>query len=68
VKGICKNAPTQSKTNPRITGVEGEVQAKVFSNIFNKINTENHPHLENTMPTQEASRTPNKLDQNRTTP
>jgi hypothetical protein len=34
-------------------------------NIFNKIITENFPNLEKTMPiqVQEASRTPNKLDQ-----
>jgi hypothetical protein len=39
-------------------------------NIFNKIITENFPNLEKTMPiqVQEASRTPNRLDQNRTTP
>jgi hypothetical protein len=41
-----------------------EVQAKAMSNIFNKIITENFPNLE----VQEASRTPNRLDQNRTTP
>jgi hypothetical protein len=46
------------------------VQAKGISNIFNKIITENFPNLEKTMPiqVQEASRTPNRLDQNRTTP
>jgi hypothetical protein len=39
-------------------------------NIFNKIITENSPNLEKTMPiqVQEASRTPNRPDQNRTTP
>jgi hypothetical protein len=38
--------------------------------IFNKIITENYQNLEKTMPIQlqEASRTPNTLDQNRTTP
>jgi hypothetical protein len=47
-----------------------EVQAKGMCNIFNKIITENFPNLEKTMPiqVQEASRTPNRLDQNRTTP
>jgi hypothetical protein len=47
-----------------------EVQAKGISNIFNKIMTGNFPNLEKTMPiqVQEASRTPNRLDQNRTTP
>jgi hypothetical protein len=46
-----------------------EVQVKGICNIFNKI-TENFPNLERAMPiqVQEASRTPNTLDQNRTTP
>jgi hypothetical protein len=45
-----------------------EVQAKGICNIFNKIITE-FPNLEKTLPiqVQEASRTPNRLDQNRTT-
>jgi hypothetical protein len=49
---------------------EGEkVQAKGIDNIFNKIITEIFPNLKKTMPIQiqEASRTPNRLDQNRTT-
>jgi hypothetical protein len=47
-----------------------EEKAKGMYNIFNKIITENFPNLEKTMPIQlqEASRTPNRLDQNRTTP
>jgi hypothetical protein len=47
-----------------------EVQAKGIHNIFNKIITINFPNLEKTMAiqVQEASRTPNRLDQNRTTP
>jgi hypothetical protein len=47
-----------------------EVQAKGICKIFNKIITENFPNLEKTMPiqVQEASRTPNRLEQNRTTP
>jgi hypothetical protein len=47
-----------------------EVQAKGMRNIFNKIITESFPNLEKTMPiqVQEASRTPNRLDQNRATP
>jgi hypothetical protein len=46
------------------------VQPKGICNIFNKIITDNFPNLEKAMPTQvqEASRTPNRLDQNRTTP
>jgi hypothetical protein len=48
---------------------EGEEVAKGIHNIFNKIITENFPNLEKTTPiqVQEASRTPNRLDQNRTT-
>jgi hypothetical protein len=47
-----------------------EVQAKGIHNTFNKIITENFPNVEKTMPiqVQEATRTPNKLDQNTTTP
>jgi chromosome segregation ATPase len=56
----------------RIVGIEEgeEVQAKRICNIFNKIITENFPNPEKIMPiqVQEVSRTPNKLDQNRTTP
>jgi chromosome segregation ATPase len=59
------------RPNLSITGIEEgeEVQAKGVHNIFNKIITENFPNLEKTMPiqVQEASRTPNRLDQNRTT-
>jgi hypothetical protein len=47
-----------------------EVQAKGICNIFNKVITENFPNLEKVMPiqVQEATRTPNRLDQNRTSP
>jgi hypothetical protein len=42
-----------------------EVQAKGMCSIFNKIITENFPNVEKTMPiqVQEASKTPNRLDQ-----
>jgi hypothetical protein len=60
------------RTNLRIMGIEEgeEAQAKGMHNIFNKIITENFPNLEKSIPIQmqEASRTPNRLDQNRTTP
>jgi hypothetical protein len=60
------------RPNLRIMGIEEreEVQAKGIHNIFNKIITENFPNLEKVMPlqAQEASRTPNRLDQNRTNP
>jgi hypothetical protein len=60
------------RQNLRIMGIEEgeEVQAKGMHNIFNKITTENFPNLEKSMPIQvhEASRTPNRPDQNRTTP
>jgi hypothetical protein len=60
------------RPNLRIIGIEEgeEVQAKGIHNIFNQIITENFPNLEKTMPiqVQEASRTPNRPDQNRTIP
>jgi TolA-binding protein len=60
------------RPNLRIMGIkEGEeVQVKGMCNIFNKIITENFPNLEKDIPIQmqEASRTPNRPDQNRTTP
>jgi hypothetical protein len=39
-------------------------------NIFNKITSENSPNLEKELPiqAQEASKTPNRSDQNRTAP
>jgi hypothetical protein len=47
-----------------------EVQVKGMHNIFNKIITENFPNLDKDSPIQMhgASRTPNRPDQNRTTP
>jgi hypothetical protein len=59
------------RPNLRIMGTEEEeVQVKGICNIVNKIVPENFPNLEKVMPiqVQEASRTPNRLDQNRTTP
>jgi ribosomal protein L39E len=46
------------------------VQAKGICNIFNKIITENFPNLEKelSIQVQKASRTPKRLDQNRTSP
>jgi hypothetical protein len=47
-----------------------EVQVKGMHNMFNKIIIENFPNLEKAMPirVQEASRTLNRTEQNRTTP
>jgi hypothetical protein len=47
-----------------------EVQTKGICNTFNKIITENFPNLEKVLPikVQEAFRTLNRLDQNRTFP
>jgi hypothetical protein len=60
------------RPNLKIMGIEeGEkVQAKGINNMLNKIITQNFPNLEKTMSiqVQETSRTPNRLDQNRTTP
>jgi hypothetical protein len=57
------------RPNLRIMDIEeGEkVQAKGIYNIFNKIITKNFPNLEKVLPiqVQEASRTSNRLDQNR---
>jgi hypothetical protein len=57
------------RPNLRIISIEEgeEVQEKGIPNIFNKIIMENFPNLEKTMPihVQEASRTPNRLAQNR---
>jgi hypothetical protein len=46
------------------------MQAKRICNIFKKIIIENFPNLEKAMPiqVQEASRIPERLDQNRTSP
>jgi hypothetical protein len=47
-------------------GIEGEeVQAKVIGNIFSKIIVEKFSNIEKEMPIHpEASRTPNRCDQN----
>jgi hypothetical protein len=60
------------RPNLRIMGIEEgeEVREKRMHNIFNKIIIENFPNLEKSMPiqVQEASRTPNRPYQNRSTP
>jgi hypothetical protein len=60
------------RPNLRIMGIEEgeELQAKGMHNILNKIITESFPNLEKDIPIQmqEASRTPYRPDQNRTTP
>jgi hypothetical protein len=59
------------RPNLRIIGIEEkEVQVKGICNIFNKIITEKFPNLEKVLPIQEqeASRTSNRLDQNRNSP
>jgi chromosome segregation ATPase len=59
-------------TDLRIMGIEQgeEGQEKGMCNIFNKIITENFPYLEKSIPKQiqEASRAPNRPDQNISTP
>jgi glycine cleavage system regulatory protein len=49
---------------------EEEVQSREIHNIFNKIITQTFPNLEKVLPiqVQEASRTPNRHDQRRTSP
>jgi hypothetical protein len=60
------------RPNLQIMGIEEgeEVQPKGMCNVFNKIIVENFPNLKKEMPIQieEASRTPNRHDQNRTSP
>jgi hypothetical protein len=60
------------KPNLRIMSTEEgeEGQAKGIHNIFNKTITENLPKLEKLMPIQiqGASRTPNRLEENRICP
>jgi hypothetical protein len=60
------------RPNLRIMGIEeGEgFQVRGIHHISNKIIKENFPNLNKTIPiqVQEASRTPNRLDQNRSTP
>jgi ABC-type glutathione transport system ATPase component len=60
------------RPNLRIMGIEEgeEVQTKEMNNIVNKIKAEYFPNLKKSMPTQmqEASRTPNKPNKNKTTP
>jgi hypothetical protein len=45
-----------------------EVQVKGIRNIFKKIVTDNFPQKTMPIQVQEDSRTPNRLDQNKTTP
>jgi hypothetical protein len=58
------------RPNLRIIGIEeGEkLQAKGIQNIFNKIIIEIFPDLKKVFQVQEDSRTPNRFDQNRTSP
>jgi hypothetical protein len=60
------------RPNLRVMGIdEGkEMQAKGVHNIFIRIITENFSNLKKVLPiqVQKASRTPNRLDQNRTSP
>jgi hypothetical protein len=72
VRGICRNPVTPSKKpNLRLTGIkEEEMQVKCIGNIINKIVAEIFPNLKEELPiqVQEASRKPNRHDQNRTSP
>jgi chromosome segregation ATPase len=70
-KNMQELSDSTKRPNLRIMGIEeGEqVQAKGICNIFNKIITENFPNLQKTphIQVQTALRTPNRLDQNKTT-
>ena len=59
------------RPNLKIIGLEeGKLQLKGTKNIFNKIIEENFPNLKKDVPmkTQEAYRTPNRLDQEKKSP
>jgi hypothetical protein len=70
LKTCERNMEKLTESIKRLTLRIKKVQAKGIHNIFNKIIMETFPNLEKVMPiqVQEASRTPNGLDQNRTTP
>jgi hypothetical protein len=72
VKGICKNSPNPSKdqTSESWASRRRRGAGQRVHNIFNKIIVENFPNLMKELITQVkgASRTPNRLDQNRTSP
>jgi hypothetical protein len=71
-RNMQEHSNSIKRTNLRIMGIEEgeEVQVKGIHNILNKIITESFPKLEKVLPiqVQEASRTPNRLYQNRTSP
>jgi hypothetical protein len=71
-KKIQEFRDSTKRPNLRVMVIEEgeEMQAKRIKNIFNKIITENFPNLKKVFPikVQEASRTPNRFDQNRTSP
>jgi hypothetical protein len=71
-KNTQKLSDSIKRRNLQIMGIkeEEEVQAKGIHNIFNKIIAEKFPNLKKVLPiqVQEAFRTPNRLDQNRTSP
>jgi hypothetical protein len=58
------------RPNLTIMGIEEKLQPKGICNIFNKIVTENSPNFEKVLSIQvkKASRSPNRLDQDRTFP
>jgi phosphatidate phosphatase PAH1 len=68
-RNMQEHTDSIKRPNLRVMDIEEgeEVKAK---EICKKIITENSPNLEKTIPiqVQEASRTPNRLNQNRTTP
>jgi hypothetical protein len=65
---MCKNSLTPPENHGQCRRRRGP--SKGICNIFNKIITENFPNLEKGLPiqVQEASRTPNRHDQTRTSP
>jgi hypothetical protein len=71
-KGIHKNSatPSKDKTCESWAWKGEQVKAKGIRNILNKILTESFPNLKKklSIQVQEASRTPNRFNQNKTSP
>jgi hypothetical protein len=71
-KNMQELSDSIKRSNLRHMGIKEveEVKAKGIHNIFNKIIAEIFPNLKNVLPiqVQKASRTPNRLDQNSSSP
>jgi hypothetical protein len=71
LKSCERNMKELKRPNLQIMDIKGEeVQVKGIHNVFNKIIPEKLPNLKKEIPiqVQQASRTPNRHDQKRTSP